>query len=135
MYAFESKRNRIIPKYVQRSVGDSFINNAGLKMKVYSLLQFKQEVNSGNQIILESLKSLEQALINSKDKTFRQKILLLGILLQAFIVHFDSRHLIIRKREIYTNKLTIRTKNDLRFRLFSKYLPFVKDSFQYYSRN
>lgn len=132
IYAFESRKNIIVPKNVQRTIGDCFLQKSGSEYEVISIFEFIQKITEGNNILINAIKPLEDALILTKEKVFRQRIYLFGILLQAFIDYFDNKHLIVRKRKIYVTKLSVKTKRDLRFRVFDEYLPFIVNSFQYY---
>ena len=58
----------------------------------------------------------------------RQQLLQYGIVVHALIDTLDPTHVVTNKRPSYPNKLTKKTRNGLRYRVFRVYLQFVTDS-------
>jgi hypothetical protein len=128
---FESKKNRLISRASQRVIGDALVSN-DKKAGIISLFDFTLELTKVDSNLLKLIRPLEEIIHNANDKKTRQKILLFGIVLQVFLDSFDPEHHISRKRPLYLNKLTPETKKDLERRLFTIYLPFIKEPSRYY---
>ena len=63
----------------------------------------------------------------------RQKLLTYVVILQALIDTLDGNYQVTRNRPGWPNKLTARSKRNLRDRVFRVYLPFVKSSDKYFT--
>jgi hypothetical protein len=130
--SYESRRNRILDRSYQRAIGESVIVGFGSNSHIMSLYQFTNLYLDKDSDVLRMIYPLEKSLFETSDKIVRQKFLLFGIIIQALIDFLDKNHSIIRKRKPYVNKLSRKTKQQLKTRIFQNYLPFIKDSSQYY---
>ncbi|EKD32304.1 MAG: hypothetical protein ACD_77C00130G0001 [uncultured bacterium] len=129
---YESKRNRILERSFQRAIGESIILESSSGLKKKTLYDFTNEYNSENSNLKKIFNPLERSLFSTSDKTHRQKILLFGIIILALLDFLDKNHKVVRKRQTYKNKLSAKTKDELEFRVFKHYLPFVKNATKYY---
>lgn len=131
--SYEATKNRILERSYQRAIGESVILQNSSGLKIMSLYDFTNEYNNLNSNVRKIIAPLEVSLFQTKDKEHRQKFLLFGLIIQALIDYLDKKHTIVRDREPYLNKLSPKTKQQLRLRVFNHYLPFVNNSNKYYS--
>jgi hypothetical protein len=130
--SYESRKNRILDRSYQRAIGESVIIKESLDLKIMTLYDFANDYKKPNSEIREIIKPLETALFNTRDKEVRQKFLMFGVIIHSLIDFLDKKHNVIRDRKPYVNKLSRKTKNELKTRIFGHYLPFVKDCNRYY---
>jgi len=130
--SYEAKKNRILERSYQRAIGESTILQNSSGLKIMSLYDFTIEYKNTDSNVRRMIEPLEISLFQTKDKEHRQKILLFGIIIHALIDFLDKKHSVVRDRKPYLNKLSIKTKDKLRLRIFNHYLPFVKKSYKYY---
>jgi hypothetical protein len=130
--SYEAKKNRILERSFQRAIGESVIlpNSSGLK--IMTLYDFTNEYKNVDSNLRKIIEPLEISLFQTCEKEHRQKFLLFGLILHALLDFLDEKHTIVRDREPYLNKLTNKTKDQLRNRVFNHYLPFVKNPEKYY---
>jgi len=130
--SYEAKKNRILERSYQRAIGESVILQNSSGFKVMSLYDFTIAYNDTESNIRMITNPLEISLFQTKEKEHRQKFLLFGIIIQALIDFLDKEHSITRDRKVYSNKLSMKTKEMLNLRIFNHYLPFVKNANKYY---
>ncbi len=61
----------------------------------------------------------------------RQQLLQYGTVVHALIDTLDPKHVVTSERPSYPNKLTERTRKDLKYRVFGVYLKFVSRQISY----
>jgi hypothetical protein len=132
---FESRHFRILDRSVQRIIGESLIEYSSQKFTIMSLNEFMNEISGTNPRFAEWIKQLEDFLNSVKDKKYRQQVLKYGIIIATLIDHFDPDYKVVRRRDIYLNKLTIKSKKELEKNLLNHYLPFKKNPDNYYKVN
>jgi hypothetical protein len=74
---------------------------------------------------------LARALSRLNHSGAKQRLLTYGVILHALIDTLDSKHLVTRERPGWPNKLTTKTKRELKFRVFRQYLKFVNEPERY----
>jgi len=134
MNSFEARRNRILDRSLQRIIGDALVRNEGQEQKIMSLSDFADQYLEEKSNLKKWIGSLDLSLKNTINKEFRQRFLIFGILLQSFIDYFDKHHSVVRDREVYLNKMSRRTKFNLKYGLFDIYLPFIEKPEKYYHK-
>jgi len=132
--SYESKKNRILDRSYQRAIGESVVQKDNSNYQIMSLFEFTNEYNNEDSNIRKVITPLEKSLFLTGDKTHRQKILLFGIIIQSLIDFLDRKHTVVRNREPYINKLSLKTKGELKNRIFNHYLTFVKNASIYYKK-
>ena len=132
---FESRHFRILDRSIQRIIGETLIEYSGQKFTIMSLNEFINELNGPNQRISQWIDQLQDFIKSVNDTRYRQQILKYGIIIATLIDHFDPNYKVVRRREIYLNKLTIKSKKELEKNLFKHYLQFKKDPDIYYKIN
>ncbi|MFA5329898.1 MAG: hypothetical protein WC384_19030 [Prolixibacteraceae bacterium] len=129
---YESREFRILDRSIQRIIGEALLEESGTTFKVMSLNQFVNKLQDQNSNIYKWNVLLENKLKATSDKEIRQKIIIFGVLVAILIDHFDPNHKIVRKREIYLNKLSEKSRNIIRRNLLGHYLKFAKNKEAYY---
>ncbi len=128
----KAKRNRLLSRAEQQVIGESIIeeNNRGLKIKsFYDFLDAYKNPKTSFNLWFNPLRSL---LEHSKSRAIRQHILLYGVILHAMVDNLDAGHHYVRDRKSYPNKLTRRSRNDIKNRIFGVYLDGIKDNAKYW---
>lgn len=128
----EAKKNRILERSYQRAIGESVIVKEAGKTRIMSLYDFTIEYNKSNSNIRKITQPLEDSLFQTGNKFHRQKFLLFGIIIHALIDFLDKKHAMVRDRKPYINKLSENTRDQLKYRIFRQYLPFIKNARKYY---
>lgn len=126
----ESRRIRLVDRAWQRAIGESLVV-AG--RPAAELLQFKEFVEQYETTpsLRAWVQPLEQILRDTRFPRARQRVLQYGVILHALIDTLDPKHYTTRDRPAYPNKLSKRTKRDLIGRVFSTYLPDVRERTKY----
>ena len=108
----------------------SYNNNQ--KFRVLTLKEFLEELNNSGSSLQKWTKELENSLLAVDDKELRQRVLRFGVIVAALIDHFDPDYKTVRRREVYTNKLSPKSKKIIRTHLINHYLPFISKKDRYY---
>lgn len=128
----ESRRHRILDRSMQRIIGECLISNKDQKFRIMTLKEFLETLENENSTLSKWIGELEKKLLNVNYKDQRQVILRFGIIVAVLIDHFDPKHKTVRRRQIYKNKLSPKSKELLNKYLFEHYLKFVRNKIQYY---
>ncbi|MUV04984.1 hypothetical protein GN157_14805 [Flavobacterium rakeshii] len=128
----ESRRHRILDRSVQRIIGECLISNKDQKFRIMTLKDFLETLENEDSSLAKWIGELEKKLLNVNYKEQRQVILRFGVIVAVLIDHFDPKHKTVRRRNIYKNRLSPKSKELLRKYLFGHYLKFIKNSSQYY---
>jgi|GEM_PF-730675 len=141
---FESRKFRILDRSVQRIIGECLIGPKDSKFRILSLNEFLVALEKNDSTLKPWISILEKALFKiapapnadfeaqEKAKRVKQKILIYGIIIAALIDEFDPDYKTVRRRPIYKNKLTAKSKKLIRDLLLGHYLPFVNRKPFYY---
>lgn len=122
----ESRRVRIVDRILQRAIGETFLNGKEQKTYCAFVASFETEAAAKRWIT-----PLGRFLSRLSHTTERQRLLQYGTVIHALIDTLDPSHLVTRERPSMHNKLSRRSHNDLRYRVFRLYLSFVKDPTKY----
>jgi hypothetical protein len=128
----EAKKNGIVDRALQQGIGDSIVENQEGVLQSKTFYRFFEEYSKEGSSIREWTEPLREILINTSQKTVRQRVLFYGIILHALVDTFDSEHKYLKDRPTYPNKLTESRRRDLKYRIFRKYLPMVENSQKYW---
>ena len=131
--SLEARKNRIIDRYKQRMIGEAIIDKNTKPLRPITMYEFFELYKRENSQIKKYFDDLRSTLVETKRRGNRQQVLLYGMLIHALIEHFDPKYKLIRKREPFVNKLSEKTRGDLKERVFAIFLPFVKKSEKFYS--
>ena len=131
--ALESKKNRIIERSVQRGIAEALIIRNSNKLETITFHDFYEMYFSAKSTLRNWLDPLEKEIQRTYQKKTRQIVLKYGIILHCLIDTLDSEHRIVRERDVYVNKLSKKTIQDLKYRIFKEYLPFIRNEEKYYN--
>jgi hypothetical protein len=131
----ESRDVRLVSRAMQRGLGESLIADTGKVISFHAFV-LKYQADEGIRQWLEPLSEMLDATRVGAKKTrrkMRQRWLQYGVIVHALIDTLDEEHHVGRDRPGLPNKLSDRTKRDLRNRVFKLYLPDVRRSHKYLS--
>ncbi|WP_320019179.1 hypothetical protein [Labilibaculum manganireducens] len=131
---YESREFRLLDRSIQRIIGETLIEDSGGTFKIMSLSTFANETQKKDSNLNKWIKLLEDKLNSSSDKVIRQRFLVFGIIVACLIEHYDPKYKIVRKREIYLNKLSEKSNTKIQKSLFTEYLNFVKNKNKYFKQ-
>jgi hypothetical protein len=130
----ESRKYRILDRSIQRIIGECLITNDKQKFRILTLREFLDEVSNSNSSLAKWIIELDNFLDAVTDKEKRQKVLRFGIIVASLIDHFDPSYSIVRRRTIYVNKLSEKSKKMLKNNLYPHYLSFISGPSRYYTK-
>ena len=130
--ALEAKRTRLIGRAWQRAIGETLLKYTGDRLSVMTYTEFVDHFLSDKKM-QKWFKPLIFILTRMNHKRERQQLLTYGVILHALIDTLDSNYQVTRERPGWPNKLTTRSKRNLRSRVFRVYLPFVKSPDRYFT--
>jgi hypothetical protein len=128
----ESRKYRIVDRSIQRIIGECLILNKDQKFKVMTLQEFLSQIEQVSTPLNKWITPLEDKLNLVGKQDSRQTILKFGIIVEALINHFDPDHKTIRKRPIYVNKLSPKSRGTIKENLCVYYLPFISNKQRLY---
>lgn len=129
---FESRRYRVLDRSIQRIIGEALITNSDQKFRILTLKEFLDEFEKTESPLSKWVNQLESQMNQVNDKDVRQTFLIFGVIVAMLIDHFDPKYKTVRRRKIYTNKLSRRSKQMIRNNLLKHYLPFINKGERYY---
>jgi hypothetical protein len=121
----ESRGVRVVERPLQRGMGESLVRRQGQALSCITYYEFVGRYLS-NDDLGEWFRPLQDAVVQSRRTPHRQRLLVYGSVLLARIDTLDPQHLTTSDRAGWPNKLTKRSRRDLKFRVFEVYLPFVE---------
>jgi hypothetical protein len=121
-----SRRVRIIDRTAQRAVGELMLIDGHL----ISFVQFVKAYDD-DETFRRWLNPLATVLERLHEREERQRLLQYWVVLHALIDTLDRNHIVTRRRPSLPRALTHDSWVDLKYRVFSNYLPFVKDPQKY----
>tara|TARA_R110000850_G_scaffold120328_3_gene237697 strand:+ start:3548 stop:4333 length:786 start_codon:yes stop_codon:yes gene_type:complete len=128
---FESRKFRILDRSKQRIIGEGMIIHSGEKFEVLPLYSFIEKLNKDPNFS-SWIEELGTYISNKRNNSQRQGILVFGIIVAAFLEHFDPKHIVSRKRPIYLNRIRPESSQLIRNVLLKKYIGFIKNKERYY---
>jgi hypothetical protein len=123
----ESRRVRIIDRILQRAIGECFLKGK----ESITFVEFVADFSRIDSPIRRWAMPLAVFLARMAHTSQRQMLLQHGAVIHALIDTLDPKHLVTRDRPGWPNKLTERSWGDLNYRVFGRYLSFVKDREKY----
>ena len=130
--SLESRKIRFVDRLTQRVLAELLLEAAELDPQKISFLRFMRMLGSSDeaQAWMEQVSSFlfRTGQGHTRD---RQKLLAYGAVLHAMIDTLDPRHRVSHERSSYPEKLSKKTWRDLRYRVFGRYLDFVKNTEKY----
>ncbi len=126
----ESQRVRMVDRAEQRAIGEVMIDRTSGSGSI-SYVAFVERYRT-DEDFRKWMQPAVRLLTRMKHTSDRQRLLLYGAVLHALIDSLDGEHEVSRNRPSYANKLTKRTRRDLRYRVFGAYLTFVERPGKYF---
>lgn len=123
---YESRKYRILDRSLQRSIGESVIEESENGYRIMTFNSFKKDLISRHSQLASTIYPLEMALHEVSMKNKKQRILIYGATLYSFLHHFDNKYRIARERKLYDNKLNKNSIKTIKHSLYKRYLPFFK---------
>jgi hypothetical protein len=130
--ALESVRTRLVERSWQRGMGEVLLEHGNGSIRTITYFEFVRQFLRSEEV-QKWFQPLMSILVRMNHTRERQRLLVYGAILHAMIDSLDQSHLVTSERPGWSNKLSYRSKKDLKYRVFKVYLTFVKDPKRYYS--
>lgn len=130
MNCLESRKIRIVDRISQRAVGELMRTEQGDPERTTSFIAFARFLQPRSEAH-KWLAPVIRFLSRTRHTYERQKILQYGIVVHAMIDTLDPDHVVTRNRPSYPHKLSKKSRNELKFRVFRQYLRFVPNREKY----
>ena len=129
--ALEGTRTRIVTRAWQRGMGEALLEYTNSGYRSINFIEFVQRFLSEKeyQNWFAPIVSLLSRINHTREK---QRLLIYGVIIHALIDTLDVNHLVSRDRPGWPNKLSKKSRKNLKYRIFKIYLPFVKKHNRYY---
>lgn len=129
---FESRKFRILDRSMQRIIGECLINQKDQKFRVLTLNEFMVQYGNKDSNLHKQVINLQDFFNSVNNKKIRQRVLVYGVIIASLIDYFDPKYKIVRRRNIYSNKLSLKSKRIIEFHLVRHYIGVLKNKKQYY---
>jgi hypothetical protein len=131
--ALEGKKSRLVERSWQRGIGEALIEHTNNGIRTITYNEFVQRFLSSKEYRkwFQFLLSILGRMHHTRE---RQRLLTYGVILHGLIDTLDNEHLVSHGRPGWPNKLTSKSKRDLKFRVFNVYLPFVQNPQKYFEK-
>ncbi|MDE0007027.1 MAG: hypothetical protein OXS50_01985 [Gammaproteobacteria bacterium] len=127
----ESRAVRIVRRSSQRAIAElALVQRTQGRVDVVPFIDFVRKLENASEA-QRWLSPLERVFDRIEHTANRQRVLRYGIVIHAMIDTLDQGHAVSRYRPSYPHKLSKKSRNDLRFRVFRVYLTFVKRTDKY----
>ena len=127
----ESRGVRIVDRISQRAVGELMLTDRKEgPQETILFIEFVRMIESETEA-QRWLLPLAQTLSRTRHTSERQRLLRYGLVIHAMIDSLDPDHQVTRNRPSYPNKLSKRSWRDLKYRVFGRYLKFVRNPEKY----
>ena len=130
MNCLESRKIRIVDRISQRAVGELLSTGQASPARIMSFIEFVRLLEPGSEGHAW-LSPVIRFLSRTRHTAERQKILQYGIVVHAMIDTLDPDHLVTRDRPSLPHKLSKKSWNQLKHRIFERYLSFVPNRQKY----
>lgn len=126
----ESRRVRLVDRTIQRAIAETLMCPPSVGIGVVRYIDFVTAASS-DENTRRWVAPLRAMLIRGWHTSERQRLLLYASVVHAMIDTLDSRHAVTSLRPAIPKKMSNRTRSDLKFRVFGKYLAFVPNQKKY----
>lgn len=130
MDCIESRRVRIVDRLSQRAVAELLLTTQQGRQEAIPFIGFMKLLRHDSDA-QEWLKPVIRELGRTRHRSERQRILQYGAIVHAMIDTLDPGHMVTRDRPSYANKLTKKSRSNLKYRVFGLYLRFVSNPQKY----
>jgi hypothetical protein len=133
MDCLESRRLRIIDRISQRAIGELMIERTNGNVGPTSYVRLAKLYDSDEDTRAWMDIPLTLFIEAYRNKEVRQLILVYGAVMHALIDTLDPKHHATKDRPGFPNKLAVKSRRDLKHRVFKIYVPSVKNTIKYHS--
>jgi hypothetical protein len=126
----ESRRVRLVDRISQRAVGELMLSRQNGTFQTTTFIDFVRIIETTPEAP-RWVASTSRILCRAHHTSERQKLLQYGVVIHALIDTLDPHHEVTRERPSFPNKLSRKTWRDLRYRVFGRYLTFVRNKQKY----
>ena len=130
MDCIESRRVRIVDRISQRAVAELMLAGGNGSREMSSFIEFVQRIETDPEA-QRWVEPLIRVLSRTLHTSVRQRLLQYGVVVHAMIDTLDPAHQVTRSRPSYPNKLSKRSRQDLKYRVFGVYLNFIPEPGKY----
>jgi hypothetical protein len=127
----EAHKTRLVERASQRAMGEALIVREHDNLRCCTYFEFGEKYLS-SETYRAWFAPLVVTLERLQHTRERQRLLVYGTVLHAFVDTLDTARAVTRGRPTWANKLSVRSRRDLQFRVFPLYLPFVKSARRFY---
>lgn len=124
MDCIESRKVRIVDRISQRAIGELMLNRVNEVHETITFIKFVQLIESDSEA-QRWISPVIHVLTRTLHTTTRQRLLQYGAIIHAMIDTLDPDHKVTRDRPSYPDKLSKKSRRDLKYRVFGLYLNFV----------
>jgi hypothetical protein len=126
----ESRKIRIVDRISQRAIAELLVKPAPDYLRHIGYIEFVKALET-DENARRWMAPLVAVLDNTANTASRQRLLQYGVVIHAMIDTLDPKHTVTSLRPSYPIKLSERTRNGLKYRVFGVYLRFVTDTRKY----
>lgn len=124
MDCIESRRIRIVDRISQRAVGELMLTRHNGAVETIPFIEFVRLIESDPEA-RRWISAVTRTLCRTQHTSERQRLLQYGAVIHAMIDTLDPNHQVTRNRPSYSYKLSKKSWQDLKYRVFGQYLKFV----------
>jgi hypothetical protein len=130
--ALESREIRLVDRHVQRYFADFVMRRTDDDhLRIISISEFIASVQSVDQAI-----SVLQAITPPDDrranKKWRQRVIQYGVVVHMLMRELDPHQSATRPHSVHINKMTLKTRRSIKYRVIGRYLPDLRDPISYH---
>jgi hypothetical protein len=130
MDCIESRRVRIVDRISQRATAELMLTRRDRKLETIGFIEFIKLIETDTEA-QRWIAPVIHSLSRTRHTAERQRILQYGAVIHAMIDTLDPDHHASRNRPSYPNKLSKKSRRDLKYRVFGQYLKFVPNTQKY----
>ena len=131
MDCIESRRVRVVDRLSQRAVAELLLTTRQGRQEPIPFINFMKLLRHDYDA-QEWFRPMIQELSRTRHRSERQRLLQYGAIIHAMIDTLDPDHTVTRDRPSYSNKLTKKSRTNLKYRVFGVYLRFVSNPQKYF---
>lgn len=128
----ESRRVRLVDRALQRAIGETLIDTSKSPATTIFFVDFARRIQQPR--VWQWYEPLHNVVSRVRHTRERQRILQYGAVVHALIDTLDRKHHVTGGRPGWPNKLTQRSRRELQYRVFGRYLTFVRGKWKYVRR-
>jgi len=126
----ESRRVRIIDRISQRAVSEIASESQSNERETVSFITFVRMLENDAEA-KRWIGPLYEFLTRLRHTKERQRILVYVAIIHSMIDEIDPKHKVTKSRSSYSNKLSKKSRDALKYRVFRHYLPFISNPEKY----